>query len=624
MNPPTAFLFVFAILGPVFLNGMGREPASVQMEVPMDGKEGKTGSETPSAADPSVVSDEFISLEDIEPGDPGVWKTAVSGTTVETFPLEVVGILDSFVGPEMPIILCRATDAENTLTGPVSGMSGSPVYIKGRLAGAYAYGFPWSKEKTLIGVTPIEFMTPLLDYPDRPYRDSFGPSDPPPSKIAGLGLPSGFNFIQTSGPASSPEALPIPLLAGGVSANVLQAIQPWLEERELRITSGTAGGSSAEEVSTETSFAAGAPLAVVLTSGDLSLGGVGTITYREGDRLVAFGHPMMGAGAVELPIGGAEVVDVVSSYSISFKLSNIGPVSGTLWQDSNPGVQGQIGPIPYMIPITVTSDNGIHSPVEGKIAEHRTFAPTGALIYAAQTLLTSKDSPENGTVYGNIQLKIEGENEALNLTRRGTGSSGAMDILFSFAMMVDSVLNGSQEFPRIEEIAIDFTSKETELRQILHSTRLDSARIEPGDSVGLSVFTRSRDGELVRHPIEIPLPDGPAGTNYSLFIADADALRAFDGLASYNPTQNLDDLLTELRQIRDNGSIYVQLLRPNPGLRLEGRNLEELPPSVLRLYQSNLETPGDNFLKESVIWETEIPLPGVFEGSTRIEFQTVN
>ncbi|MGE9291060.1 MAG: SpoIVB peptidase S55 domain-containing protein, partial [Puniceicoccales bacterium] len=102
----------------------------------------------------SAQAEETISLDEIQPGDPGEWKTVVSGTEVESFPLTVVGIVDSFAGPGIPIILCRATDPTNTQTGPVSGMSGSPVYINGRLAGAYAYGFPWSKDKTLIGVTP--------------------------------------------------------------------------------------------------------------------------------------------------------------------------------------------------------------------------------------------------------------------------------------------------------------------------------------------------------------------------------------------------------------------------------------------------------------------------------------
>jgi|GEM_PF-5694404 len=567
----------------------------------------------------SQISEDPISISEIKPGDPGVWRTVVSGREVQTFPLEVVGVIESFVGPGMPIILCRAVDEENTMTGPVSGMSGSPVYINGRLAGAYAYGFPWSKEKTLIGVTPIEWMNPLLGYPDRPYRETPFISNETTATTS-LGLPASFEALPTSGSQESgPQALPVPLLTSGVSVDVLRVIQPWLDQRGLRLTAGGAGGVA---TSGEDLFTAGSPLAVILASGDLRIGGVGTITRREGDRLIAFGHPMLGSGSVELPIGGAEIVDVVSNYRISFKLSNIGEVAGTLWQDSTPGIQGELGRIPYMIPIQVASNVGIKKVVAGKLAEHRNFTPSMALTYAAQSLLTATEGPEDATIRGKISIAIEDEEEPLELTRRGIGFSGAVDILFSFADAVNMVLNGSQEFPRLENIDVSFETEPGEKRQILHSVRLETARVKAGGSVQLTIINRKRNGETATHTVEIPLPNAPAGSNFSVHIADASAIRSFDRIATYDPTRPFSELLTELRQLRDNGSIYIQLLRPMAGLRLEGRNLEELPPSVLRLYQSTLEQPGDQFLSESIAWETSIPVPGVFTGNSRINFQT--
>ncbi|MFP4351275.1 MAG: hypothetical protein ACLFRP_00200 [Puniceicoccaceae bacterium] len=565
---------------------------------------------------------ETISLAEIEPGDAGVWKTVVSGREVESFPLTVVGVLDSFAGPDMPILLCRAGDEINTRTGPVSGMSGSPVYIKGRLAGAYAYGFPWSKEKTLIGVTPIEWMEPLLDQPDQPYRRSQGgarrTSGGGGAETVDLGLPSVFSAEPTGpGEETSPLPLPLPLLASGVSPEVLRAVGPWLAERGLRPTAGGSGRAGAADG--PPSLEAGSPLAVVLATGDIRIGGVGTITSRSGDRFLAFGHPMLGAGSVELPVASAEIVDVVSNYRISFKLSNIGEVVGTLWQDSAPGIQGEIGRLPYMIPIRVRSDSFAGSPVTGSLAEHRLFTPVMALIYAAQTVFASGEGPAEATLHGTLDLSLEGH-DPVRHSRSGVGTNGAMGVLFSFAEIIDLVLNGAQEFPRLESVEIDLRTENVERRQILHGVRLESARISPGETVGLRVRTRLRDGGMADHSVEIPVP-AEAG-EYTVFVADADSLRSYDRLAARDPGRPLSDLLSEIRRLRPNDAIHVQLLRPNPGLRLGGRNLEDLPPSVLRLYQTSLEQPGDTFLRESVVWETSLPVPGVFSGSARIDFQT--
>lgn len=576
-----------------------------------------------SAAEPAHdgKTAETISLAEIKPGDTGVWKTVVSGRQVESFPLTVVGVIDSFAGPNIPILLCRASDEINTHTGPVSGMSGSPVYIKGRLAGAYAYGFPWSKEKTLIGVTPIEWMEPLLDLPDQPYRRSQGASRTAAGKgevAVDLGLPSLFAGEPTgTAEDSSPLPLPVPLLASGVSSEVLQAVGPWLAERGLRLTAGGSGrASAAAEVPP---LEAGSPLAVVLATGGIRIGGVGTITSRAGNRFLAFGHPMLGSGSVELPVASAEIVDVVSNYRISFKLSNIGEVVGTLWQDSTAGIQGEIGRLPYMIPIRVRSDAFAQSPVTGSLAEHRLFTPAMALLYAAQTVFASGEGPAEATLHGTLDLAVEGH-DPVRLSRTGVGMNGARGVLFSFAETIDLVLNGSQEFPRLESVEIDLRTENVERRQILHGMRLNSARIRPGETVRLRIRTRLRDGGMAEHSVVIPVP--AEGGDYSIFVADADSLRSYEQFAARDPGRALSDLLTEIRQLRDNNAIYVQLLRPNPGLRLGGRNLEDLPPSVLRLYQSSLEQPGDTFLRESVVWETSLPVPGVFSGNARIEFQT--
>lgn len=577
-------------------------------------------------SDPAAAIDEaspFISLEEIEPGDQGEWRTAVTGNEIKTFPLEVVGILESFSGPGMPIILCRATDDENTRTGPVSGMSGSPVFINGRLAGAYAYGFPWSKEKTLIGVTPIDWMLPLLEKENQPYLESqqgAPPGGADPGGKAALGMPLPLEAISASrSNAASPEPLPIPLLASGVSAETLRAVAPWLEEQGLRLASGITGSGG------ETSLPdlePGSPIAVILAEGDLKIGGVGTVTWVDGDRVLGFGHPMLGSGSTELPVGKAEIVDIVSNYRISFKLSNLGKAEGTLWQDSTSGIQAQMGRTPYMIPIRIESDAGIKTPVTGNLVEHRNFTSSMALLYAARTLLSSEEGPADATILGDFEILIEGEEDPLTFHRRGVGFSGAVDSLFFFANKVDRLLNGTQELPRIEHIEVNLKTSNTERIQHLHAIQLDSARIRAGEPVRLSIQTRLRNGSLAQHDLQIPIPADAIGEPLSILVADADTIAVQDRLGLTDNTAPLADLIAILRQFRSNGEIHVRLISPSRGLRLEGKNLENLPPSVLSLYSSSLQSPGELFLQESVVWEESIPVPGVFSGTARLNFET--
>jgi len=561
----------------------------------------------------------IIPLAEVEAGMQGVWKTVVRGTEIESFPLEVVGVLDSFIGPGVPIILGRALDDINTHTGPVSGMSGSPVYIEGRLAGAYAYGFPWSRDKTLIGITPIESMMPLLETKDREHRSAQRPSEVP--KKQNLGLPRAseeWTALARADGELSPQALPLPLFAGGLDAKALQTMDPWLRERGIQLTTGVGSGSSQKDFD----FEAGSPLSVILATGDLYIGGVGTITYREGDRILAYGHPMMGRGSVELPVGGAEIVDVVSSFRISFKLSNAGPPVGTLWQDSTPGIQAELGRVPYMIPVRIQASAGDDRVIEGKIAEDRALSPILSLIYMVQTLFSAAEGPDNSTTYATLTLDVEGLDEPITSQYRGVGETGSVQTLLRFAGILENLLNGAEVFPRINNIHVELEVKYGEKEERLHSVRLESSRLVSGSSVPLEINTRKKDGTLQNYRREIPLPLNPVGTEYAILIQDASTLEQYEGLLQNRQARSFVSLIREIRQLPENGAIFVRLIQKVPGIRLEGENLENLPPSVLALYQSSLQAPGETFLSESILWEGVIPVEGTFTGEARIQFKT--
>ena len=581
-----------------------------------------------------------IPLAEIAPGDTGEWRTAVAPGRVESFPLEVVGVLEDFAGPQLPILLCRATDALNTMTGPVSGMSGSPVYIDGRLAGAYAYGFPWSKDKTLIGVTPIQAMEPLYDLPDLPLREAgqepggSGPQEgalsAPAARLPGPTL-TGGDRAEANG--LQPASVPLTLTASGLSPAARARVRPWWEQRGWSLTGGAAG----QDRTLQSSYGPGEPLAVLLAAGDITMGGVGTITARRDDRVIAFGHPMFGNGATELPVGPAEVVDVVSNYRNSFKIANFGGIEGTLWQDDRPGIQAEIGRRPYVVPIEVRFGDGDSEVLHGDIAEHRDILPGMLLAYLSQSLEARPEKYDRSLVEAELTLAIEGREDPLHFRRRGPGPGTDLptmvglgqrepgilsDPFFYLTDLFQQVLSGTETFPRVTRLEAEVRVRPGEPQEALEEVRLGTARLRPGEPVVVHLRTRQADGSQRLRRVEVPLPEGSPGATYRLRVGNADQLNENRLLRAGYPGRSLEALFGELEDLRPNGFLYLQLLRPSPGLRLDGQRLEGLPPSVLRLSASDQRVNGEDFLREEVVWETRLPVDGLLTGNAELLLST--
>lgn len=248
-----------------------------------------------------------MGLNELAAGQRGYGLTVFRGTTPERFAVEVVGVLHDFL-PDQGLILVRTTHPVLQRAKGVAGMSGSPIYIQDRLIGAYAYGWAFAEE-AIVGVTPIESMLELLD--PRAHRPASVPNETALAHWlnAGVALPAGTGFA----------ARPLPLARTQSGSELAPPIR---------------------------SLGPGSALSINLIEGDLSAAATGTVTCRDGDRLLAFGHPMFGAGAVALPAAGARIVHIFASAQRSFKLSEAGPASGRLSLDTQPGILTTPEPAP--------------------------------------------------------------------------------------------------------------------------------------------------------------------------------------------------------------------------------------------------------------------------------------
>ncbi len=577
------------------------------------------------------AGEELMPLSEVRAGMRGEWRTVVEGTEIRSYELEIIGVARNFVGPQRAVILAKALDDEHVRSGPVAGMSGSPVYIDGRLVGAYAYGFAWPKDQALIGITPIDQMLEVLEFD--PQEDPYGPVPPRypgdgALTVGGeeLSHQSANDWRLSDGdPAAGGRSLkiegtlqplPTPLFVSGVSTKVLRVFAAEFERLGLDVMQAPVG-SAAAGFSAE--LQPGSAVAGVLMGGDFNFAAVGTVTWRDGGQILAFGHPFMSSGALALPMAEAEVLTVVQTLPRSFKLANVGDVVGTIYQDRLTAVAGQVGRNTPTTPVTfnLAGPMGEDRVFRGDMFQHRDLSPLLGAIALLQSLTQTMEASEEQTVYVKIALNVAGYDPVV-LERVGTGPSGAIFMAMEFMHNLRQILGNPFEFPSLESIDVEVQLKDSWELTGLRSISDMSGEIRAGGRATYNVTLFNLLGEPTTHQVSVPIPSGVEGENLTLFFGDARAADVLDlgsGRANYT---SLADILDEMRQRRGNNSLYVKLLREAPGLRIEGQSLLDLPPSVIGLLNSPRTRVNRQAVAQVTVWETSIDVPGVFTGSYTI------
>jgi hypothetical protein len=583
-----------------------------------------------AAAPAAALPAGMIAIGDVKPGMKGEWRTVVQGTTVQSFPLEVLGVMENFTGPHRSIIICQALDPGQIENGPVAGMSGSPVYFDGKLAGAYAYGFPLSKNQALIGVTPIADMMEVLDAPaEQPLPGKLGP----PRMAAAAGETGTLRapFAATAGAghwhvtrglenAATEEALetlrpvPTPLVASGISAQTLAVFKDEFARRGLAVMQapgGTASGGGPGAAQLEPGSAIGA----MLMTGDFTLSGVGTLTWRDGDRLLGFGHPMFGFGPVNMPLATAEVVTVVRALDQSFKLANTGPVVGTIAQDRLTGIGGTLAHTPPMTAFQarVTAPDGQVHTYSGAMWQNRDYTPLIGATALLQSLTSTLQAQQQQTFYVTSTTDIEGY-PPVKLRQVASGMDGAVEVAMNFLRQSDALWNNPFEVPRVKSVDFDIQLRDAWLTSTLEAVRVDSGPARAGSPLRVTLTLANYHNASTEQTLEIPIPATAAGETLTLFLGDAGAADALDRGQAREDFANLGDIVQYLRQQRSQGALYVKLLGRSAGLRVEGASLPGLPPSVEALYNSPRNVSTASPMDRATLWETSIPLPGEYTG----------
>jgi SpoIVB peptidase S55 len=549
------------------------------------------------------------------------------GRGIQRFDVEILGLLKRFA-PGQDLILARVGGIGLEKAGIIAGMSGSPIYVEGKLVGALAYGWPFSKDP-ICGVTPIQSMLDIRHAPPAPPVPIAG------GAVSTASLLSAFTdsrfadrFDELVKPfrasASGPlAALPLPISTGGplgagpVLTRIAEAAN-W-----MTVPSGTAPSAPAN-AAPPGPLKPGSAVATQLLSGDMDLSATGTVTWVEGNSVLAFGHPFLSMGPVSMPMAQAQVLTVLPSLYRSFKFAATGPVLGSITQDRSTGILGTFGTQAPMVPITVRiSSDLIPAQVYHFQAVHNSMlTPILAAIAIDNVLTTLEKRSGERTLVWKSSIRTPGR--SVHWDSVFSGLTAREEAVASLALLTNYLM--ANEFHDLTILGVDV--------EITHSDRLKGARIvhveaqkekvHPGDEVPIWVDVVDFRGSTRRVVLDLKVaPDTPPGP-LTVFVGDGSAATAYD-LALVPPDpQSLDQVLDFLARVRPPNTLNLLSYRAAPGAIVAGNALEALPPSVATLLRDRgpgeASTPELSYVRlQSVSVEQPTPINGSVR--LRIEVQ---
>src|SRR6185369_3346539 len=566
---------------------------------------------------------QLFPLEDIRPGMKGTAKTVFSGTQPEEFGVEILGVLPGFPGPRQSAIIARLTGEKVERTGVFGGMSGSPVFIDGKLVGAIAFSFPFSKEP-IAGITPIKQMIDLFNKgsenikPKEPRVVSFSqlagtdwkPNLPKPA-VSSVSLLAPVSAGSPLMPLIGQQMTPIatPLVFSGISQETLAAFAPQLAASGLLPVSGV-GGSAAitplAEVNGNT-FPPGSSISVQLVRGDYSLAAAGTVTLRDEDRIYAFGHPFLSLGASDMPMTEASVVTVISNMNNSFKLAVPGKMVGSISQDRASGIFGMLRQAPKMIPVKVSlhTSRDRTDTYSYEIANDSFLTPLLLNITLFNTITSSERALGDSTISMKGEIKVKGQ-EPIMIDRRFSANNSPIMAAGSIAAPVSSLLASGFDDVQLDGITLDISSTETKYAGTLERITVDRTEVRRGDKIEVQAYVRTESGKQFVQRIPVQIPADVTDGQLLVFVGDGGALQEGSPAKAFVP-QDLSQLVRAINTVKKSDRLYVKIFRITNGAVIGTSELPSLPPSMVATLNSDRTSGGYTPTVLSPLYEMELP-----------------
>jgi SpoIVB peptidase S55 len=576
----------------------------------------------------------YYPIDQIKPGMVATGHTVWQGDTIEQFTVHIIGVLRNVIGPRRDLILAKLEGGPLAQTGVIAGMSGSPVYLDGKLVGAVSYSLGAFSKEPIAGITPIAEMidAATLDTPRPPMGTRARLELPVTREGVAAAMRASLSWarpfadrpgdVQIFGDAVSGEIatmlrpIATPLNLGGFSPDVAEMIGASFRDYGFLPVAGAAAAAQAKSMS-NSPLRPGSAVGVNIVSGDFNMGATGTVTEVVGNKIYAFGHPFFNLGPIAFPMTQAYIHALLPSMTSSMKISTLGDIVGTVRQDRATTVAGLTGDGPPTIPVNIAleSDRGFKKQFEFRVVNDQLFTPlfTYASILSTLTSYERETGAATFSIKGTMNVKSHGEVKIEDLFSGNTASmSTAGSIMAPLTFLLDN------DFEPIQIEAVDLTIQSTEQPRTATIERvwLDGVRARAGRTVPLKVLMRTYRGEEVVHTVPLEIPANATGS-LSVMVSDGTRLAQWERREVRQPSEprSVPQLMRALNTLRRNNRLYVRLLASDSGAVVRGEPLSSLPPSVLGVLEADRSTGDFVPLRNSTLGEWNLPTEYAVVGS---------
>ena len=599
----------------------------------------KTAASAPPTTE-TINSTQMLPLSEVKEGMRGTARTVFRGSEPEEFNVEILGIVPGGIGPKQDLIVGRISGGGADRTSVFAGMSGSPVYINGKLAGAISYSFPFSKE-SICGITPIEQMVSIFEQKEGSKANASEPRAVSFAELAAAWQPefprgrnisnsllSGVSFdsalMAVAGQSFQPIATPITFT--GFTQQALNLFAPQLMQVGLLPVSAVGGAAPITPLkkADATTLVGGDSVSMQLTRGDYSMAAAGTVTWRDGDKIYAFGHPFLSLGISDLPMSESHVVTVIPNVNNSFKLAVPDSMVGTMTQDRATGVFGKLGQAPKMIPVRINleTSRGQKDTLNFEIAKDDFLTPLLLNIAVYNTLVAQERGLGDSIVEINGRINVKGQ-APIDLDRRFAGGQAMQFAAASVAAPVSALMRSQFDGLEISGITLDLVSMDGSKTATLERISIDKTEVKAGETVEIQAFARTNSGKIFTQVIPVTIPADTSIGTFSIAIADGTAIQKDSALQHFVP-RDLGQLISTINKLKLPDRLYAQLSRTTAGAIIGSSEMPNLPPSMLATLNNDRTAGGIRPAVQTIISELQIaPAEFIITGQQKLSIEVV-
>ena len=555
----------------------------------------------------------IMPLEDVKAGMQGTAYTVFEGSKPEPMQVEVLGILRNMTGPKGDVILVRLHGAKPEYTGVVAGMSGSPVYIDGKLVGALAFRIGQFSKEPIAGITPISSMLEINELDSAAAQP--GPGSGSPAIVP----------ARTGGPDEAPpiasvvqylQPIDTPLVFNGFNQETIQRFSSQFAAAGIVPVMGA--GSADPNIKDTVPIDAGSSVAAVLVRGDMDISATCTVTYIDANRLLACGHPLMGSGSVEMPMTKSQVLATLPSPSNSFKIATATETIGAFVQDRHNGIMGRFGKEAQMIPVTLNITGTAHPRTyHFEVLNNGRITPVAMMSTVYNAVQATNENGEDTTFRVAGSINVSGQPKltlddmfAPSDSGQPTAASIAADLGERFSRIFDN----PYQKPDITGVELNVGVIPERRFARLETARTDVTEARPGEEIIVETALRPYRGDRIVRQIPIRIPTSVPRGPLRILVSDGDTLDRMQRQSAVGSRCDLSSTIAMLNNRHANHRLYVSLLEAKPQAMVQDKVMPALPISVMNVMEGMRGTQDMVVSAESSVREASAPLDYVVSG----------